>query len=61
MGVIGVDLPDPANGPCLSDSLTDSDGLASPKVHYQVSDNTRRMLDFHVARAASKGSPHRLN
>ncbi|KPP88304.1 MAG: oxidoreductase [Rhodobacteraceae bacterium HLUCCA08] len=50
-GIIGEDLPDPDNRVRLADDLTDSDGLPAPRIAYRVSDNTRRMLDFHVARA----------
>jgi choline dehydrogenase-like flavoprotein len=50
-GIVGEDLPDAENRIALSDTLADSDGLPAPSVHYRVSDNTRRMLDFHIARA----------
>ncbi|MFN3224702.1 MAG: GMC family oxidoreductase [Hyphomicrobiales bacterium] len=50
-GIVGEDLPDEANRIVLSDSLKDSDGLPAPEIHYKVSDNTRKMLDFHIARA----------
>ena len=50
-GIIGEDLPDPENRVMLSDSLADSDGLPAPAIHYAMSDNTRRMLAFHSARA----------
>jgi choline dehydrogenase-like flavoprotein len=51
-GIIGEDLPDPDNRVVLSDRLTDSNGLPAPEVIYRVSENTRRLLDFHVARAS---------
>jgi len=50
-GIVGEDLPDPDNRVGLSDTLTDSDGLPAPEIHYAVSDNTRKLLDFHIARA----------
>ncbi len=50
-GIIGEDLPDTTNRIALSDTLTDSDGLPAPQVHYAMSANTRRMLAFHTARA----------
>ena len=50
-GIVGEDLPDPDNRVSLADDLTDGSGLAAPSVHYRVSDNTRAMLDFHIARA----------
>ncbi|MFO6454117.1 MULTISPECIES: GMC family oxidoreductase [unclassified Aeromicrobium] len=50
-GIIAEDLPDEANRVVLSDSLVDSDGLPAPKIIYKTSENTRRLLDFHLARA----------
>ncbi|MCC5958224.1 MAG: hypothetical protein JJU08_02665, partial [Rhodobacteraceae bacterium] len=50
-GIIGEDLPDPENRIVLSSSLSDSDGLPAPEIHYRMSDNTHRMLAFHTARA----------
>lgn len=50
-GIIAEDLPDTNNRVILSDSLTDSDGIAAPKILYKNSQNTRRMIDFHVERA----------
>src|SRR5205823_4320266 len=44
------DLPDPSNRITLSEDLRDSNGLPSPKVHYRVSDNTKKMLRFQVDR-----------
>jgi choline dehydrogenase-like flavoprotein len=34
----------------LSTDLTDSDGLPAAKIRYRVSENTRRLVDFHLAR-----------
>ncbi|MEP7157891.1 MAG: GMC family oxidoreductase [Chloroflexota bacterium] len=50
-GLFGEDLPDEANRVVLSPTMTDSDGLASPEIHYRMSENTRKMLDFHIERA----------
>ena len=50
-GIIAEDLPDPDNRVVLDPTLTDSDGNPAPKVIYRNSENTRRMLDFHLARA----------
>jgi len=50
-GLFGEDLPDEANRIVLSETVTDSSGIAAPEVHYRVSDNSRRMLDFHIERA----------
>lgn len=34
----------------LDDTLTDPDGVPAPKVHYKISDNTRKILKFTVDR-----------
>ena len=44
------DLPDPANRVTLARGLTDGDGLAAPKIAYRISENTRKILRFTVAR-----------
>jgi choline dehydrogenase-like flavoprotein len=51
-GIFGEDLPDVANRVELDTELRDTAGLPAPKVSYQVSANSRRLLDFHAARAA---------
>ena len=45
------DLPDPENCVTLDPDLCDSDGLAAPAMHYRVDDNSRKALDFGMARA----------
>jgi choline dehydrogenase-like flavoprotein len=50
-GLFGEDLPDETNTVMLSKTITDSSGIAAPEIHYHMSDNTRRMLDFHIERA----------
>jgi len=50
-GIIGEDLPDESNRVDLSDALVDGDGLHAPRITYAISDNTRKMLAFHTARA----------
>lgn len=49
-GIIGEDLPEESNRVVLDPDLTDSDGVPAPKLHYKVSENSDRMLKFHVAR-----------
>ncbi len=44
------DLPEPENRVVLDDTLTDGDGIPAPKVRYRISENTRRILRFHVER-----------
>ena len=51
-GLFGEDLPDEANTVVLSDSSTDSSGIPAPELHYRVSDNSRRLLDFHIEKAS---------
>jgi choline dehydrogenase-like flavoprotein len=49
--IVPEDLPEESNRVTLSPTLKDSDGLPAPKIHYRVSENTRRLLDFHIERA----------
>ncbi len=49
-GVTADDLPDEANRVTLDRELTDSDGLAAPRISYRISDTTRAMLDWHIQR-----------
>ena len=51
-GLFGEDLPDEANQVTLSATLTDSSGIPAPEIHYQVSENSRRLLDFHIEKAS---------
>lgn len=44
------DLPEETNRVILDDTLTDGDGIPAPKVEYRISENTRRILRFHVER-----------
>jgi choline dehydrogenase-like flavoprotein len=48
--VVPEDLPEETNVVSLHPSLTDSDGLPAAKVQYRVSDNTRKIVDFNLAR-----------
>lgn len=50
-GIIAEDLPEEHNRVELSSSLVDEHGLPSVKVHYETSENSRRLLAFHVERA----------
>ncbi len=49
-GIIAEDLPEEANYVTLDPVATDSDGIPVPKIVYRNSENTRRLLDFHLAR-----------
>lgn len=51
-GVFGEDLPDETNRVELDDALVDSSGLPAPRLVYRVSDNSRRLLDFHIEKAS---------
>lgn len=44
------DLPEESNAVTLDPSLTDAHGIPAPKVHYRVSENTRKVLKFTVER-----------
>ena len=50
-GIIAEDLPEESNRVILDPKVTDSDGIPAPKVIYRLSENSRRLLDFHIARA----------
>jgi choline dehydrogenase-like flavoprotein len=50
-GIIAEDLPDDANRVVLDPELTDTDGIPAPKIIYRMSENSHRLLAFHLARA----------
>lgn len=50
LSAICEDLPNPANCVTLDAHLKDPDGIPAPKVVYRLDENSRRMLDFAVAR-----------
>jgi choline dehydrogenase-like flavoprotein len=52
IGVMGEDLPETINEVALDPDLVDGDGIPAPLVRYRLSDNSVRMLDHGVARAA---------
>jgi choline dehydrogenase-like flavoprotein len=49
-GVNTEDLPETSNTVTLSPDLADSDGIPAPKISYRISDNTRRLIRFHLDR-----------
>jgi len=51
-GIFGEDLPDERNRIELDPDHVDAAGLPGAKVVYRNSENSKRLLDFHVARAA---------
>ena len=50
-GIIAEDLPEEDNQVVLDLSLTDADGIPAPRIRYRMSENSVRLLDFHVTRA----------
>ena len=50
-GIIAEDLPEETNQVLLDESLTDSDGIPAPRLLYKNSENTHRLIEFHLARA----------
>lgn len=50
-GITCEDLPEEKNQVQLSDTMVDSYGLPAAKIVYETSENSRRMLEFHTARA----------
>jgi choline dehydrogenase-like flavoprotein len=49
MVLICEDLPEPHNRVTLDPDLVDADGIPAPKIHYRLSENSRKMLDHAVA------------
>ncbi|MFV8054800.1 GMC family oxidoreductase [Mycobacterium sp. 48b] len=49
-GAIIEDLPDESNYVTLSNDVVDGSGLPAPKLVYRISEDTRKSLDFNVAR-----------
>jgi choline dehydrogenase-like flavoprotein len=52
VGLVAVceDLPEEHNRVTLDPELSDSHGIPAPKIHYTLSENSARMLDYAVAR-----------
>jgi choline dehydrogenase-like flavoprotein len=50
MVVICEDLPEEHNCVTLDPELTDGNGIPAPKLHYRLSENSRRMTEHAVAR-----------
>jgi len=51
MVAICEDLPEEHNRVTLDPELKDADGIPAPRLDYTLSENSRRMLDFSIARA----------
>ena len=51
VGVMIEDLPEAHNRVTLDPNLTDDNGIPAPKVSYTVSENSRKSLEYGVARA----------
>ena len=50
-GIIAEDLPENENRVVLDSVLKDADGIPAPKLIYRMSENSRRLLQFHLERA----------
>ncbi len=50
-GIIAEDLPEVENRVVLDPVLKDADGIPAPKLIYRMSENSKRLLQFHLARA----------
>jgi choline dehydrogenase-like flavoprotein len=50
-GIIAEDMPHESNQVRLADDMFDEFGTPAPKLIYKTDENSRRMLDFHIARA----------
>ncbi|MDP6377421.1 MAG: GMC family oxidoreductase [Pseudomonadales bacterium] len=51
IGVLCEDLPEEHNCVTLDPELVDSDGIPAPRIQYQLSENSTRMLEYGLARA----------
>lgn len=50
IGICCEDLPEEINRVTLDPQLTDSNGIAAPKVHYRLSGNSERMMAHAIER-----------
>ena len=50
-GIIAEDLPEESNRVVLDPIGTDEYGIAGAKIEYKLSENSRRLVEFHQARA----------
>ena len=50
-GIIAEDLPEERNRVVLDPVLKDADGIPAPKLIYRMSENSKRLLEFHLQRA----------
>jgi len=51
IGVMGEDLPEERNAVTLDPTLVDAHGIPAPRVRYELSENSRKILAHGVARA----------
>ena len=51
IAILCEDLPEAHNTVTLDEHLVDSDGIPAPKITYQLSDNSRKMMTYGLARA----------
>jgi choline dehydrogenase-like flavoprotein len=50
-GIIAEDLPEEGNRVVLDPELKDADGIPAPKLLYRMSENSNRLMQFHLQRA----------
>ncbi len=53
-GTIAEDLPRESNTVTLDTKLTDSDGIAAPRITYRIAERHATMMDFHIERMPSR-------
>jgi choline dehydrogenase-like flavoprotein len=51
-GIIAEDLPEERNRVELDPTLTDEHGVPAPRLVYRMSENSKRLMQFHLARAS---------
>ena len=50
-GIIAEDLPEERNRVVLDPALKDANGIPAPKLIYRMSENSSRLMQFHLQRA----------
>lgn len=50
-GINSQDMPEDSNTVTLDDALVDSHGIPAPKINYRISEDTKNLLQFNIARA----------
>ena len=49
--IFGEDLPEENNFVSIDEKLKDSNGVPSPKINYEISENSKKLMEFQVGKA----------